>query len=99
MVINLFGPQAILRSTRNSVFPLRDRRAFFFYFPKNEQCGALLRWSQSQTNPTESIEISIRGNGEKNGERLFFSGKKIFMKALIKAKAKPGSGGSDRAYR
>ncbi len=70
-------------------------RAFLYYFPKNEQCGTMMRWSQSQTNPTTAIEISLRGNGEKNGERLFFRGRKIFMKALIKAKGQP----ADRAYR
>ncbi len=77
------------------VMGIRQIKAFFYYFPKNEQCGAEFRYSQSQTNPTTAIEIAIRGNGEANGERLFFRGKKIFMKALIKAKGEP----ADRAYR
>lgn len=70
-------------------------RAFLFYFPKNEQCGAHLRWSQSKENPVHEVEISIRGKVEENGNRMFFKGRKWFIKALIKAKGQP----EDRSYR
>ncbi len=74
---------------------LQQIRMFLFLFPKNEQCGAQFRWSQSSQNPVNQIEISIRGSGEKNGEMLFFRGRKIFAKVLIKAKGEP----ADRSYR
>jgi len=74
---------------------VRQVRAFFLYFPKVEQCGSYLQWSQSTENPTTDIEVTIRGNGEPNGERMFFRGKKIFVKALVKAKGTPHS----RTYR
>lgn len=70
-------------------------RAFVYYFPKNEQCGSTLRFSQSKTNPVREIEILIRGKVDQNGERLFFRGRKWFIKALIKAKGEP----ADRSYR
>nr|ALO75638.1 melanin-engaging protein [Tigriopus kingsejongensis] len=74
---------------------VRQIRAFLYLFPKNEQCGAMLRWSQSEDNPVKEIEIAIRGNVEANGERMFFRGRKWFIKALIKAKGEP----ADRSYR
>lgn len=77
------------------VMGIRQIRAFFLYFPKNEQCGAMIRWSQSKNNPVNEVEISIRGNVESNGERMFFRGRKWFIKALIKAKGEP----AERAYR
>ncbi|TRY76606.1 hypothetical protein TCAL_03493 [Tigriopus californicus] len=77
------------------VMGIRQVRAFFYLFPKNEQCGAMLRWSQSEENPVKEIDITIRGNVESNGERMFFRGRKWFIKALIKAKGEP----TDRSYR
>jgi len=74
---------------------IRQVRAFLLYFPKTEQCGAMVRWSQSKNNPVNEIEISVRANMEENGERLFFRGRKWFIKALIKAKGEP----EDRSYR
>lgn len=74
---------------------LRQIRAFFLYFPKAEKCGALVRWSQSRNNPVREIEVSVRVNAEPNGERLFFRGRKIFVKTIIKAKGEP----ADRIYR
>ena len=74
---------------------IRQTRAFFLYFPKNEQCGAMFKWSQSQNNPVNEIEISIRGTKENNGQRLFFRGRKVLIKAMIKAKGEP----ADRVYR
>lgn len=77
------------------VMGLAQIRTFVFNFPKNEQCGTHLRWSQSKTNPVREIEILLRGKFEPNGERLFFRGRKWFLKALIKAKGEP----ADRSYR
>lgn len=74
---------------------IRQIRTFFLYFPKNEQCGAYLRWSQSPTNPVETVEIAVRGNVEPNGERLFFRGRKWAIKVLVTMKGKP----ADRKYR
>ncbi len=83
------------KTVANSIMMgIRQIRAFFIYFPKNEQCGAMLRYSQSQTNPTTAIELRITGGGEPNGEKFFFKGKKITLKALLKAK-----GTEDRSYR
>ena len=69
--------------------------AFLFYFPKNEQCGAQIRWSQSKENPVHETEISIRGTVEENGNQMFFRGRKWLIKALVKAKGLP----EDRSYR
>jgi len=74
---------------------LRQIRTFFFYFPRNEQCGAMLKWSQSENNPVNEVEIVIRGQVEENGQRMFFRGRKWLIKALIKAKGEP----ADRSYR
>ena len=74
---------------------LQQLRSFVFYFPKNEQCGAHVRWSQSKENPVNEIEVSIRGKTEENGSRMFFRGRKVFIKAIIKAKGEP----EDRSYR
>ena len=74
---------------------LQQARAFFYYFPKTEQCGAHIRWSQSKENPVHEIEVSIRGKTEENGNRMFFRGRKMFIKALITAKGLP----EDRSYR
>ena len=77
------------------IMGIQQIRAFVYYFPKNEQCGAQLRWSQSKTNPVREIEIAIRGEGQSNGERMFFRGRKSQIKALIKLKGEP----ADRSYR
>jgi hypothetical protein len=74
---------------------LRQIRAFLVFFPRTEQCGVMATWSQSQNNPIKEIEVSIRGNVESNGERMFFRGRKWFIKALIKGKGEP----ADRTYR
>lgn len=85
-----------LKTPYNSfIMGFQQIRAFLYYFPKNEQCGAQLRWSQSKENPVNEIEVSIRGKVEENGNRMFFRGRKWFIKALIKAKGEP----EDRSYR
>ena len=66
-----------------------------FYFPRTEQCGAQIRWSQSKENPVHETEVSIRGKAEENGNRMFFRGRKWFIKAIVKAKGQP----EDRSYR
>lgn len=40
---------------------MRQIRAFLIYFPKAQQCGARIYWSQSQTKPMKSILISVTG--------------------------------------
>jgi len=54
---------------------MRQVRAFLIYFPKAQQCGARLMWSQSQTKPVKSVLISITGkklNTDKSQDRGFF---------------------------
>merc|ERR1711976_570903 len=67
----------------------RQVRAFFIYFPKAERCGAMMRWSQSRENPVKEYEVMITGSGEGNGERMFFRGRSIKAKVLIKAIGEP----------
>lgn len=40
---------------------MRQIRAFLIYFPKAQQCGTRLYWSQSSTKPVNSIQVSITG--------------------------------------
>ena len=38
---------------------MRQIRAFLIYFPKAQQCGARLTWSQSKTKPVTKVVVSI----------------------------------------
>ena len=40
---------------------MRQIRAFLIYFPKAQQCGARLTWSQSKTKPVTKVIVSITG--------------------------------------
>ena len=55
----------------------------------------LFRWSQSQNSPVSEIEVSIRAQSEENGARMFFRGRKLLIRGIIKAKGQPDT----RAYR
>merc|ERR1719167_128438 len=46
---------------------MRQIRAFLIYFPKAQQCGARLTWSQSKTKPVTKVIVSI--SGKKTNER------------------------------
>ena len=74
---------------------LQQLRAFIYYFPKNEQCGAQIRWSQSKENPVNEIEVSIRGKFGTSENTAFIKGRTLYIKAIIKAKGEP----EDRSYR
>merc|ERR1719328_118575 len=54
---------------------MRQIRAFLIYFPKAQQCGARLTWSQSQSKPVKSVMISITGKkltSDKSQDRGFW---------------------------
>ena len=74
---------------------IRQIRTFFLYYPRTEKCGIMARWSQSKENPVKEIEISVKGSGEPNGQRMFFRGRKSLVKIMVKAKGEP----ADRSYR
>jgi len=74
---------------------IRQIAAYIILFPRVERCGIYTRWSQSQTNPTDEIELSLRVTTEENGSRMFFRGRKVTIKANLQANGKP----APRAYR
>ena len=74
---------------------LRQIVAYLVLYPRVEKCGIFTRWSQSQQNPVTDVEVTIRYEGEQNGARMFFRGRKSKIRAYIKANGQPET----RAYR
>jgi hypothetical protein len=73
---------------------MRQIRAFLIYFPKAQQCGARLYWSQSQTKPVTSIIISITGkklNIDKSQDRGFWRASNIAARISITGKGETPS--------
>jgi hypothetical protein len=65
---------------------MRQIRAFLIYFPKAQQCGARIYWSQSQTKPVKSVIISITGkklNIDKSQDRGFWRASNIAARISI----------------
>ena len=96
---NIFG--AFMPYNKNPKTPwtsvmmgMRQVRAFLFLFPRAEKCGIYASWSQSSQNPVRKLELSVRGSKEDQGERLFLRGRKLQIKAVLKA-----IGDNTRAYR
>jgi len=81
-------------AANNFIMGMRQITSFLLLYPRAEKCGMYAAWSQSLVKPVRKIEMSIRGNRGKNGERLFLRGSKIQLKAVLKA-----IGDSTRAYR
>jgi hypothetical protein len=68
---------------------MRQIRAFLIYFPKAQQCGTRLYWSQSQTKPVKSILISITGkklNVDKSKDRGFWRASNMAARISITGK-------------
>jgi hypothetical protein len=74
---------------------MRQARAFFIWFPRAEQCGAFMRWSQSEANPVREIDITVQGKVDSNESKYFMEGKKILVKVRIEMKGEP----VDRDYK
>merc|ERR1719369_1835132 len=59
---------------------------FLVLYPRAEKCGIYASWSQSSDNPVRKLELTIKGNKEDNGEKLFMRGRtlkeQIFFKAI-----------------
>jgi hypothetical protein len=73
---------------------MRQIRAFLIYFPKAQQCGTRLYWSQSQTKPVKSILISITGkklNVDKTKDRGFWRASNIAARISITGKGETPS--------
>jgi len=83
------------RTPYNSiVMGMRQVSSFLLLFPRAEKCGIYAAYSQSSENPVRKVELSVRGNSEAKGEKLFLRGSKVSVKALLKA-----IGDTTRAYR
>jgi len=76
------------------VMGMRQISSFVLLFPRAEKCGIYAAYSQSSVNPTRKIELSVRGESEKKGEKLFLRGGKLTVKATLKA-----IGDNTRSYR
>lgn len=80
------------------VMGMRQIRAFFLYFPRAEQCGMYLRWSQSQQNPVTEVSVKLTAKKDDLGTPIgFFRGKKIMVKVNIVAKGQDES--TNREYK
>jgi len=83
------------RTPYNSIaMGVRQVSSFLILFPRAEKCGIFASYSQSSENPVRKLELSVRGNSEKKGEKLFLRGSKLSVKAVLKA-----IGDTTRAYR
>lgn len=73
---------------------MRQIRAFLIYFPKAQQCGARLVWSQSQEKPVKSISISITGKKapvDGTADRFFYRASNIQARISITGKGETPS--------
>merc|ERR1719184_398662 len=69
----------------NIVMGIRQITSFLMLFPRAEKCGIFAGYSQSSETPVRKVELSVRGNSEKKGEKLFLRGSKLQVKAVLKA--------------
>lgn len=76
------------------VMGVRQVTTFLVLYPRAEKCGIYASWSQSTENPVNRLELSITGNKQDNGEKLFLRGRKLQVEAVFKA-----IGDRTRAYR
>jgi hypothetical protein len=76
---------------------MRQIFAFLALYPRVEKCGIMAVWSQSKTNPTTGGELTLRVQSEENGARMFFRGRKMLVKAIVKVNAEPAA--NSRSYR
>jgi len=76
------------------VMGVRQVTTFLVLYPRAEKCGIYASWSQSTENPVSKLELSIKGNKEDNGEKLFLRGRKLQVEIVFKA-----IGAVTRAYR
>lgn len=76
------------------IMGIRQVAAYFRFYPRAEQCGIKLDFSQSENNGVREVETVIRLTTEPNGERMSFEGKKWQLRAVMKQK-----GDETRAYR
>jgi len=74
---------------------IRQIAAYIALYPRAEKCGIFTRWSQSPTNPTTDIELTLSVKSKENGARMFFRGRETTIKAILKANGVP----KPRAYR
>ena len=73
---------------------MRQIRAFLIYFPRAEQCGARLTWSQSKTKPVKSVQISIAGKKlaqPKNNDRGFWRASGMAARISITGNGETGA--------
>merc|ERR1711936_546753 len=75
---------------------MRQIRAFLIYFPKAQQCGARLMWSQSKDKPVKSVLITVSGKNmlkaaDKTQDRGMFRASNMAAKIAITGKGETGA--------
>ena len=75
---------------------MRQIRAFLIYFPKAQQCGARLMWSQSKDKPVKSVLITVSGKNmlkaaDKAQDRGMFRASNMAAKIAITGKGETGA--------
>jgi len=76
------------------VMGVRQITTFLVLYPRAEKCGIYASWSQSTENPVKRLELTIKGNKEDNGEKLFMRGRTLKVSGVFKA-----VGAVTRAYK
>jgi len=67
------------------VMGVRQITTFLVLYPRAEKCGIYASWSQSSENPVRKLELTIKGNKEDNGEKLFMRGRTLKVQIFFKA--------------
>merc|ERR1712168_1772229 len=67
------------------VMGVRQITTFLVLYPRAEKCGIYASWSQSTENPVRKLELTINGNKDDNGQKLFLRGRTLKVAGVFKA--------------